>query len=300
MLFAVLLSLFALYQSTSICDKYSKALNTTNKGLVTTVVNGVVAKVTATGAVTKKYFDGTKPKGSTNFLDASNSAALKALVDSLVQFFGGGLGCSDGTITKYTGPSMSKVHQKMGIYPEESVFFNDQVIAVLAGAGVSSADQIAVRGVLNSFNRDVISQSICDKYSVKLKLTNKQLVTSVVGQTFALITSSTSIILKYFNGEKPPGSTDFLNKNKDALPGLVNGLVTFFGGALGCHDGTIAPYAGPDIGKLHKPMGIKTDEFNFFNLQLLTVLRKSGVSMPDLRAVDMVLNSTKSAIVSVP
>jgi len=265
---------------------------------VNTVITGVVGRLVGAGAITKQYFDGTKPAGSTNFLNPNNAADLKALEASLIQFFGGGLGCSDGTITPYKGPSMSKVHQKMGIDFAAFSFFNDQVIGVLAGAGVSGVDQVAVRGVLNSFRTDVVSQTICNRYSALLKITNNQLVKSVVVGTFQAVTASTSPIVIYFNGVKPPGSTDFLNKNKDALPGLVQGLVTFFGGALGCSDGTIAPYTGPDIGKLHKPMGINNGDFNFFNIQLLGVMRKAGVAMADLRTVDQVLNSTRTLIVS--
>jgi len=296
MLVTLFFSLFVLSQATSICDKYSKALDLTNNKLISTIISSTVTKLVAVGAITKQYFDGVKPAGSTNFLNSPDE--LKALEASLVQFFGGGLGCSDGSITPYTGPSMSRVHQKMGIDFAAFSYFNDQVISVLASAGVSSTDQVAVRGVLNSFKTDVVSQTICDRYSAALKITNKQLVKSVVVGTFTAATASTSPILIYFNGVKPPGSTDFLNRNKDALPGLVQGLTTFFGAALGCTDGTIPPYTGPNIGKLHKPMGIDGSDFNFFNLQLLTVMRKAGVAMADLRTVDSVLNSTRTQIVS--
>jgi hypothetical protein len=54
---------------------------------------------------------------------------------------------------------------------------------------------------------------------------------------------------KYFNGQKPAGSMNFLNpKNKLALDGLANGLVAFFGTALGCSDETIPPYGGLALG----------------------------------------------------
>jgi len=270
----------------------------TNLKLVTTVVTGVVGKVTASGTITLKYFDGTKPAGSTNFLDAKNADALKALSDALVSFFGGALGCTDGTITKYTGPSLLKVHSKMGISGGEFDFFNAQVIVVLAGAGVTSSDQSAVLSVLESTRKDVVSQSICDRYSRALSLTNKQLVTTVVTGTFGRITTANSPIVKYFNGVKPPGSTDYLRKNKNALPGLVNGLVTFFGDALGCGDGTIAKYAGGTMKQVHGKMGINANEFFFFNQQVLAVMRKAGVVMADLRAVDGVLNSTRADIVA--
>jgi len=294
----LLFAFFALFQSASICDKYSKALNLTNLKLVTTVVSGAVGKVTAAGTNTLKYFDGTKPAGSTNFLDPNNAASLKALSDALVSFFGGALGCTDGTISAYTGPTLAKVHGKMGISGGEFDFFNSQVIAVMAGAGVTPGDTSAVLKVLESTRTAIVSQTICDRYSRILKVSNKDLVTKVVVGTFGKITAANSIILKYFNGVKPPGSTDFLNKNKDALPGLVNGLVTFFGGALGCGDGTIPKYAGPTLKKVHGRMGINNAEFLFFNAKLISVLKDAGVAFPDLRAVDGVLNGTKADIVS--
>jgi len=284
----------------SICDKYSQALNLTNQQLVKTVVDGVVQKIVQPGTVTKKYFDGTKPAGSTNFLDPANKDALNALVASLVQFFGAGLGCSDGTITPYTGPSMDKVHQPMGIQSGEFNSFNEAVISVLAGAGVSDIDQVAVRIVLNGFKNDVVAQnSICDRYSVALKVTNKQLVQSVVLKAFTAITSDSSPIKKYFDGRKPAGSLNYLNpKNKQALDGLVHGLTTWFGQALGCSDDTIPPYGGPPLSKVHRIMGINEMEFDFFNGGVINILRQSGVVSKDLVAVARALNGTKSEIVT--
>ena len=289
------------FSQDSICDKYSQALNLNNSALVTTVVNGVVQKLVGPGAaLTKKYFDGTKPAGSTNFLDPRNAAALADLVGSLVRFFGQALGCSDGTIKPYTGPAMDKVHQPMGINLFESIAFNDAVVAVLAAAGVSEIDQVAVRIVLNSLKTSIVVQnSICDRYSAALKVSNQALVKAVVLGVFGAVTMDGAPTLKYFNGVKPPGSMNFLNpKNQAALDGLVNGLITFFGTALGCSDETIGPYGGPSMTNVHKRMRINENEFNFFNLQVLNVLRTSGVARADLITVSKLLNSTKSVIVS--
>jgi len=297
----ILLALFALsLAQDSICDKYSQALNLTNQQLVKTVVDGVVKKIVQPGTLTKKYFDGTKPAGSTNFLDPANKGALDALVASLVQFFGAGLGCSDGTITPYTGPSMDKVHQPMGIQSAEFNSFNEAVISVLAGAGVSDIDQVAVRIVLNGFKNDIVVQnSICDRYSVALKVTNKELVQSVVLKAFTAITSDSSPIKKYFDGRKPAGSLNYLNpKNKVALDGLVHGLTTWFGDALGCSDDTIPPYGGPPLSAVHKRMGINENEFNFFNGGVVNILRDSGVQSKDLVAVAKALNNTRNDIVT--
>jgi len=296
-----LFALFALYHSQdSVCDRYSQALNLTNAQLVKTVVDGTVKKIVAAGTITKKYFDGTKPTGSTNFLSENNADALKGLVGSLVQFFGGGLGCSDGTITPYTGPSMDKVHQPMGINSAEFNAFNEAVISVLAGAGVSDIDQVAVRIVLNGFKNDIVLQnSICDRYSSALKVSNKELVSSVVIKAFTAITADSSPIKKYFDGRKPPGSLNYLNpKNKVSLDGLVHGLTTWFGQALGCSDDTIPPYGGPTLSAVHKRMGINEAEFSFFNGGVLNILRTSGVVAKDLVAVARALNNTKSEIVT--
>jgi len=74
-----------------------------------------------------------------------------------------------------------------------------------------------------------------------------------------------SPIRKYFDGTKPRGSLNFLNpKNSVALEGLVHGLTTWFGAALGCSDDTIPPYGGPPLSVVHKVMKINMDEFNFF------------------------------------
>jgi len=289
---------FCFANCATFCNKYSQALGLTNNKLVTTVVTGVVGKITAPGVPTLKYFDGTKPQGSLNYLDPKNADDLNALVGALVQFFGTALGCTDGTITPYTGPSMDKVHQPMGINKAESQFFNDQVIAVLAGAGVTQEDQTTARNLLGSLNKQIISQTICDRYSDALKVSNKALVTSVVTGVFGKITAPSTPTLKFFNGVQPPGSTDYLNRNKDALPGLVNGLVTFFGQALGCHDGTIAKYGGPTMKQVHGPMGVNNLAFNFFNFQVIGVLRAAGVAPADLNAVHGLLNNTKADIVS--
>jgi len=300
MFYLFFLTLFALYHSQSICEKYSEALNLTNKALVSTVVNGVIKKVTAPKTPTLRYFNGMKPANSTNFLDPANADQLKALVDSLVSFFGDALGCSDGTITPYSGPPMSKVHQPMGIATFEFNFFNDQVIAVLKAAGVSDVDQVAVRIVLNGLKADIVAQgSICDRYSEVLKVSNKDLVSKVVLAVFQRVTAFGSPTRVYFNGDKPPGSLNFLDaKNKVALDGLVNGLVTWFGMALGCSDDTIAPYGGPPLNAVHKVMGINVDEFDFFNTKVLNVLRSSGVVTKDLIDVSMALNGTKKEIVT--
>jgi len=300
-LFAVAFCTQSKRQDDSICDKYSQALKINNSALVNTVVNGVVMKlVSGANSITTKYFDVTKPKGSLDYTDAKNAKALGELVGNLVSFFGAALGCSDGSIAAYTGSPMDKVHQPMGINVFESIAFNDAVIGVLAGAGVDELDQVAVRIALNGLKDQIVLQnSICDRYSKALSVTNKELVSTVVTGVFTAITADGAPTLKYFNGVKPAGSMNYLNpKNKLALDGLSNGLVSFFGTALMCSDETLPPYGGPNMKAVHKIMRINEAEFNFFNVQVIQVLRNAGVTTPDLAAITKFLNSTKSDIVT--
>jgi len=296
--FAIFFSVFTAQDN--ICDKYSKLLKITNKQLVQTVVNGTVAKVVAPASILKKYFDGTKPAGSTNFLAPENAGALKSLLEGLVAFFGAALSCPDGTIGPYTGPPLDKIHQPMGIAFHEFVKFNDDVIDTLAAAGVTDIDQVAVRILLNTLKSQIVVQnSICDRYSNMLSVTNKDLMTKVVVATVTGVTSPSAPTLKYFDGTKPPGSLNFLlPKNKNALDGVLFGLVTFFGQALGCSDGTLPPYGGPTLKNVHGIMGIAVDEFDFFNNVLIGVLRGAGVAQKDITTVHRFLNSTQPNIVS--
>jgi len=300
MLFALFLSLLVsfVFSQETICTKYSQALKITNKQLVSTVVNGVVPKVVAPGTPTKRYFDGTVPRGSLNYTSPANSGALTSLVDSLVKFFGGALGCKDGTIGAYTGPTMDKVHLPLGITDGAFNFFNQRVIEVMRGAGVVQADLTAVLSVLNSLRGQIVKQvSICDKYSVALKVDNKKLVTNVVTGTFGELTKPNAPTLPFFNGQTPAGSTNYVAGGAP-LNALVDGLVSFFGGALGCTDGTIKPYKGPSLKQAHANMGVTRPVFNFFNLQVLKVMRGAGVTAGDLNAVARVLNSTAGDIIT--
>jgi truncated hemoglobin YjbI len=297
MLSVLFLAFIYVSYSQTLCTKYSQALGVSNKVLVSNVVNGVVPKLVAVGTPTKQYFDGTRPAGSVNFLDPKNSGALTALVDSLVAFFGAGLGCMDGSIPAYTGASMDKVHQSMGISDFAFEYFNLQVIAVMRAAGVSEMDLATVLSVLVSFRTAIVQSSICDKYSFALKLSNNQLVTTVVTGVFGEITKPNTPTLKFFNGQQPQGSTNFLT-NQAALKGLVNGLVTFFGAALGCSDGSIGNYQGGTLKQVHAGMGVTNDVFDFFNFAVIKVMRGAGVQQKDLTTVLGVLNGTRRDIVT--
>jgi len=297
----VLFAFFHSFLSESLCDKYSKALKISNKALVTKVVGETVKKLVAPKTPTLKFFDGSFPAGSVNFTNPANSARLTALSEALVAFFGGALGCTDGTIPAYRGANMTVVHKNMKIDDNTFMFFNNQVIQVLQDNGVSMPDRVAVRKVLMSLRNQIVTKqtSICDKYSQIKKVQNKDLVTSVVSGTFERITGAATPTLVFFNGVKPKGSTNFLNAtNANKLNNLVTNLVTFFGAALGCTDGSIGAYMGGTLLDVHKNMQVDTNSFNFFNQQLVGVLRAASVGKADLLAVEKLLNSTSSQIVT--
>jgi hypothetical protein len=158
-LFAAIILFAAIYgasaQTGHICNTYSMALNLTNEDLITTIVNDLVG--VALGSPLAIYFNGTKPAGSTNF--ATNSAAAGVLVAHLVQFFAlpVAFNCTDGTIGEYEGRTdMAAVHQPMMIGAAESTAFNDALIDIMAGYGVSQADQTATRNLLNSFTSAIV------------------------------------------------------------------------------------------------------------------------------------------------
>jgi len=295
----VIFSLFALYLSQSICDKYSRRNNLTNLQFVDFLDTQVFIRMNEAGAPTLPFFNGQIPKGSVNLSDPANADELKAFTVSLAKFNGAALGCSDGTIAKYMGPTMKAAHSEMMITARAFDFHNTQVLAVLSSKGATVEDQQKVLSTLETLRDAIVTapDSICDKYSKALKVTNKGLVTTVVTATFNLLVAANAPTLKYFNGVKPPGSTDF-TRNKEALGALVDGLVAFFGVALGCTDGTIGPYRGGSLAVVHKDMMITLPDFHFFNRQVIGVLKGSGVTMADAIAVERVLNGTKSDIVT--
>jgi len=285
--------------SNSICDRYSRALRLTNVQLLNAVVNGTVLGLVGANAPTKKYFDGTKPVGSTNFL--TNPAALSALKASLVNFFWGPLGCTDRPARVYSGGSMSAVHRSMGINKEEFDFFVTTLLGVLTKSGVTPADILSVRKVLESTRGAIVtaSNSICDKYSRALKMTNTALVTFVVKKTIGRLVDANAPTKQYFDGTKPSGSVNFLDPNNAALlQSLTDSLINFFWGPLGCSMDPPRVYAGGGMKGVHSGMGINADEFTFFRDSLAGVLTDAGVVSADVQAVSGVIESLRAAIVS--
>jgi len=162
--------------------------------------------------------------------------------------------------------------------------------------GVTPSDGAAVLAKLNSFHDDIVpGASLCDKYSKGLQITNQVLIQLVVDQTVQGVVQN-SVTLPFFNGQQPPRSTNFL-QDATALTNLKMGLVSFFGMALGCSDGTIPDYTGGDLMTIHQKMYVSNDAFNNFNAILLGVLNSNGVTREDINTVRSVLESTKPQIV---
>jgi len=157
-----LFALFAFSNATSICDTYTPS-NGTNKEFMTGFISAVVGAVAGDGTPTQAYFDGTigtDSDGNTHdFL--TNTTALGTLITNLVEFFGGALGCSDGSIAAYTGPEMDVVHKNNMIDKVAFEYFDQQVVMIAQVAGVSHDDQVTIAGALESFRGDICTQSNC-------------------------------------------------------------------------------------------------------------------------------------------
>lgn len=145
----------------SICDKYTDALRSTvlnNAGLVGAVLDGVFAKLLAPDSLVIEYFNGVIPSGSIDYTKGGADAA--ALATQLLSFFGDALGCTDGSIAPYTSTrSLKDIHNAMPIGVTEFAYFNQQVLDVLTGFGVESADVMAVDDLLNGVD---LKAAICN------------------------------------------------------------------------------------------------------------------------------------------
>jgi hypothetical protein len=143
----------------SFCDKYSDGLYVTNEALVGDVVSKTVGSVVSSNL--RRYFDGSIA-GTRNI---TGSPTLTGnLAAGLIAFFGqtGVLGCTDPDYPAYTGPELRPSHAKLGINAADFDEFNDKLIAVLNGAGVSADDQAAVRGVLDGTEGDIVVSAVSE------------------------------------------------------------------------------------------------------------------------------------------
>jgi len=123
------------------------------------IVDETVALAVANNSPIKKFFDGTVPAGSTNFLLPANSGRLTTLKAHLVQFFGSALGCDEYGFPAYAGnPDMAAVHKNMPIMAADFDTFNQALLSVLDKYNVPQADQDATLAVLESTRGDICNQ----------------------------------------------------------------------------------------------------------------------------------------------
>jgi len=278
----------------TLCQKYAQALGTSQIGLMTAVVSAVVSAEVADPHI-RLFFDGTLPPGSTNFLN--NTPAFNRLAAGLIAFFGIPLGCNEPGFPKYSGPNMGIVHSRMPIDRDTFEKFNSIMIGALGKLGVSPEDQGAIGSVLASFAGSIVNpRVICGKYAFALGITELQLMTAAVTAVVKKELAD-STILPFFNGQIPPGSTNFL-ANTTAYNRLAGNLIAFFGGALGCTI-NFPPYTGNTNMKfVHARMPITPIIFSNFNNNFQSALGDLGVGMGDQLTVRAILDSFAGSIVN--
>jgi len=306
-IFAIILTFALKANSQSLCDKYTAILGTPNNFLlVQTVINATLASATA-DPNTARYFDGTFPSGSPDFL--TTPTALNTLRSHLVEFFGIGLNCTDGSTGAYQGADLASAHAALPIGITQFNSFNQQIINILNTTGVQEADLEAILALLNSFKGDICNQpdctgtpntNLCDKYSIALNLVEYDLVSTVISGVLANITAAVnplSTLLRFFNGSTGSGSVNFLApSNSGALNTLVAHLIQFFGSALGCSATNYPTYAGQTLTAAHAGLPITQADFDLFNQVVIGVLQSAGVVPNDLAAVLALLDSTQSQV----
>jgi len=147
----------------TICNRYSGALNLRNYDLVNTVVLGVFTNITTAGSPLISFFDGSTINfpGATKVNFIAAGASQTTLVAHLIQFFGAALGCSDGTIGTYAGANMTASHNFMIINNANFNYFNQAVLGVMRGAGVTAADLTSVLAVLETTRASICNQADC-------------------------------------------------------------------------------------------------------------------------------------------
>jgi hypothetical protein len=138
---------------TTFCANFTLPGITSGSALMTSVVNGSITAALGVPFL-KRYFDGTKPAGSTNFL--TDTVAFTGLFNHLVEFFGFALGCNDGSIPAYSGSNMKVAHMGMGINTTEFNAFRDAVAGVAGAAGVPMAGQNFIKMVIDTTRLDIV------------------------------------------------------------------------------------------------------------------------------------------------
>lgn len=85
-------------------------------------------------------------------------------------------------------------------------------------------------------------QTICEKYSTALNLSQMNFMDTVVNQVLEDELANPTIRV-FFDGTAPAGSTDF-TKSTTNFSTLTGHFTTFFGSALGCNDPAFPKYTG--------------------------------------------------------
>jgi len=279
----------------TICDTYSAG---NGSALISAVVDATVGLALDPANNIKKYFDGTIA-GSTNF--TGNAVAYAGLRTNLISFFGSALGCSDGSIPAYTGGDITKFHTALNIDFPAYFTFNNALLSVLVSSKVAAADVTAVATVLDTLRANCCTNaldcfSICNKLITPGLLNASALITSVVNATVNAAVAS-PILLPYFTGAIG-NHGDFTGAR---LPTLFQHLIQFFGGALGCSDGTIGKYTGQSLLDAHAGMNVSLLAFNTFNAALMGVIGTAiAPGTPDYNAIYTLLNGTKDQVCTAP
>jgi truncated hemoglobin YjbI len=139
-------------------------------------------------------------------------------------------------------------------------------------------------------------QTICQKYAQALGLTQYNLMATVVNRVVSFELQNPDI-LQYFDGSKPPNSTDYTT-DPVAYQHLASGLIAFFGGALGCTDPTFPRYTGPNMQVVHSKMMLTRATFDTFNTIFINALASLGVTLGDQAIIRTFLNSFAGSIVA--
>jgi len=119
--------------------------------IVTATIGGLV-----TSPITKIYFNGVQPRGSTNYLASYSATKLAGLKNGLIIFFGETLGCVNDPIFQYAGLPLNVIHQYMGVTNSAFDEFNKILLGVTAAAGVSIADNAVIATVLESTRPQIV------------------------------------------------------------------------------------------------------------------------------------------------
>jgi len=176
----------------SICNKYASAFNVTDSTLVGIVVDGTLAA--ALGSGLHVYFDGEVPVGSTNFTSPAQNETLDQLVLHLTQYFGGALGCSDGSIDPYTGPNMQVVHELIPITSAAFSAFCNALLGVMQSGGLIQADLDTVNATLQTTRSAICNQPDCNSVATTNSVTTNS-VTTNSATTGTQLTTSHSVSL---------------------------------------------------------------------------------------------------------